>query len=650
MAAAAVFAVAFLVRLAVGAQLADEPLFRSPQLDSLQYYLWAQRIAAGDFLWPVPPPHGLGYPVFLGALLALLDGSLGAVRVAQSLLGAGTCALAAAVAGRAFGRRAGIAAGLLLAVYGPLVWIDVSILAEGLLLFLLVLALWIVSGGDRPVVRAVLAGLVIALATLVRPTAVVLLPGLVAALVTGRLRDRRAWGAAGLLLATFFLVATPVVWKISQANGAFVPVQGHSGFAFYIGNHPDGDGLPSPRIGRGWEEIETEALRAGIEDPAAQDRYYRTRALAAMRERPGDSLRLFASKAFWLIQAAEVRDSHSFDFFRSRSGLLQVLPGFGLLFALAAAGLVAAIGRPQRPPLSILLGLAGFAAVTVLTMVGTRYRMPLIPFLAILAGPAVAMVVEAAKARRWRNLGVLALVFVITWGITHIRSYPPSLNFAEELAMSGSSLEKQEDWTGALAAYEQSLAADGGYVPALEGIGRTRIKQNDFQGAEEVLRRALQIKPGSQRAHHYLGIVLAQTGRPDEAVRELRASLALAPNDLPTLEALAPLLLARGEVDAAADAYARLLAINPNDAAGQLAMARLAGARNDPAGGLPAARRAVELAPENPEAWLVLARLAIDTGDAATAESALQRVDGLIGRSHPLVAQTWEMLYRLQGR
>src|SRR5688572_28293662 len=111
---AAVFAVALLARLAVGAQLTGEPLFLSPQLDSLEYSLWAQRIAQGNFLWPVPPPHGLGYPVFLGMLFALLDGSLGAVRMAQAFLGACTCLLTALVASRAFGRPAGIAAGLVL--------------------------------------------------------------------------------------------------------------------------------------------------------------------------------------------------------------------------------------------------------------------------------------------------------------------------------------------------------------------------------------------------------------------------------------------------------------------------------------------------------------------------------------------------------
>lgn len=648
--AAAVFGTALLARLIAGSQLGATTLFQSPQLDSLEYLTWARLISEGNFVWPTPPPHGVGYPAFLALLLSLFQGSLAAVRGAQAFLGAGTCLLAALVGSRVFGRRAGLAAGLILALQGPLIYTEVSLLGEGLLLFLLTGALAVFFLVRPPLVRAGGAGLLLGLAALVRPTALVLLPVLAAALWLEKRAERRiALIQGGLLVAACLLVVGPVVWQISRANGTFVPVQGHGGLNFYIGNSPAGEGLPGKRLGRGWEMLVTEAARAGHASAADQDRYYLRKTLGEIAERPAAFLGLLAGKALWLVQAEEVRDTHSYAFFQDRSWLLRLLPGFGLLLALAAAGLVAAVRRGTPRPV-LLAWLILFAATAVFLVVGSRYRLPLVPVLAVYAGLGVVSLIEAARARQRRDLVVLGAVALAVWGLSHIRRHEPTHNFAEEWTMTGSSLEKQEDWAGALAAYEQALAADAGYVTALEGIGRTRIKQNDFRGAEEVLRNALRIEPDAQRAHHYLGVVLAQTGRPDEAVRELRASLALAPNDLPTLEALAPLLLAGGEVDAAADAYARLLAINPNNAAAQLAVARLAGARNDPAGGLPAARRAVELAPENPEAWLVLARLAIDARDAATAESALQRVDGLIGRSHPLVAQTWEMLYRFQGR
>jgi tetratricopeptide (TPR) repeat protein len=698
---AGIFALAALVRLLVGSQLGETALFRWPQLDSLEYLVWARKVASGTMIWPVPPPHGPGYPTFLGLLLRLFDDSLDAARRVQALFGAGTCILAAAVAARAFGRRAGIAAGLLLAVYGPLVFLDVSMLAEGLLVFLLLLALWLFVALAKPFPRAIAAGLVLGIAALVRPTAVVVLPALLLVLLWGRLRDRRAWAAAGLLLAAFFLVTTPVVAKISRVNGAFVPVQGYGGFAYYIGNSPNGDGLPSPRLGRGWEMLVSEAARAGMTTPAAEDQYYRRKAAREIREHPGAYLRLLAGKALWLVQAEEVRDSHSYDFFQSQSRLLGILPGLGLLFPLAVCGIGLAViaGRrphprpspssPQPPPgegrqekaeeeksdrvavflpspgdreggagrgaggeglLLLGLSLAGFAAVTVLTMVGTRYRIPLVPFLAAFAGIALIAAWDAARSKRLRELGFLAAGFVAAFALAHARSYPPSHNFAEEWALSGRSYEEGEDFVAAQTAYDRALAADPNYVSAWEGIGRSRLKQGDTQGAEQALRTALRIDPQSQRAHYYLAIVLRQTLRADEAEKELRTVLAMVPDDLPALHTLGEMLLNRGETAEAEPLFRKIVAVHPDDAAAHLALARIAGAQNRPQDGLAAAKRATELDPENPEAWLTLTRLALGAQDAATAEAALQRTESLAGAANPQVVLTRALLYRLQGK
>ncbi|HBL28867.1 MAG TPA: hypothetical protein DD490_18695, partial [Acidobacteria bacterium] len=525
-----VFAAALLVRSIAALQLGATPLYQTPQLDALEYLTWAQQIAAGNFLWPVPPPHGLGYPGFLGLLLALFDGSSDAARGVQALLGAGTCVLVALAGSRAFGRRAGIAAGLVLAAQGPLVFTEVSLLGEGLLLFLLTGALAVFRLVRPPLLCGAGAGALLGLAVLVRPTALVLLPVLAAGLWLEKREDRRSPLAAGLLLACCLLVVGPVVGKISRVNGAFVPVQGHGGLNFYIGNSPLGEGLPAKRLGRGWEMLATEALRAGHTTPAAQDRYYLKKTLGEIGEHPGAFAGLLARKAFWLLQADEVRDTHSYAFFRSQTSILRLLPGFGLLLALAGAGLVAAArrGAPQPVLLAVLLVLA---ATTIFLVVGSRYRLPLVPVLALYAGLGAVSLFTAARERRTRDLAVLAATALGLWGLSHAWRHAPTHNFAEEWTMTGASLEKREIWPEALAAYERSLAADAAYVPALEGLGRTRIKRNDLAGAEQVLRQALRIEPDAQRAHHYLGVVLQQTGRPAEAVAELRAAHALAPDD-----------------------------------------------------------------------------------------------------------------------
>src|SRR5262245_6766727 len=77
--AAVVFAVAFGLRIAAIAAFGSLPLFRNPQLDSLEYLLWARHLAERGFVWPEYPEHAPAYPFFVGALLWAFDGSLTAV-------------------------------------------------------------------------------------------------------------------------------------------------------------------------------------------------------------------------------------------------------------------------------------------------------------------------------------------------------------------------------------------------------------------------------------------------------------------------------------------------------------------------------------------------------------------------------------------
>ncbi|MGZ5494491.1 MAG: hypothetical protein ACXWHG_12870, partial [Thermoanaerobaculia bacterium] len=150
---AAVFLTALAVRCAIVFQLDGTAIFRTPQLDSVEYFTWAERIASGDFSWPAAPPHGPGYPLFLGLLLFICRGSLFAVHLLQANLGSITAVMIAATANRVAGQKAGLAAGVFAALYGPMALVDVSIYGEGLLVFLITASLLAVMEAQDPVDR-----------------------------------------------------------------------------------------------------------------------------------------------------------------------------------------------------------------------------------------------------------------------------------------------------------------------------------------------------------------------------------------------------------------------------------------------------------------------------------------------------------------
>ena len=373
-----VFLVALALRVSVIAELQPLPLFRTPQLDSLEYLEWAERYAAGDFSWPARPSHGPGYPMFLGAILAA-TGSLAAARVVQAVVGALTCVLVYSIALRSFGRRAATAAGLLAAAYAPLILADVSILAEGLLVFLLAAALRLSQSERWTAIGA--AGLALGSAAIVRPTALAVLPLVLWAVW----RARPSPKALALFLAAVAYPLAPAMLHTWRETGQIVLVQAGGGMNTYIGNSPKHDGTAWARPGGEWDALQGAAWRAGLVKPAEEDSFYLRQLRREIVEEPLGFARVLASKAMWLIQDEEVRDSHSFHFFAAESAVLRWTLRFGVLLALAVAGVVVAPRRDLVLPVYLLI-----MALTVVALVaGSRYRLPVVLPLFVYGGVAI---------------------------------------------------------------------------------------------------------------------------------------------------------------------------------------------------------------------------------------------------------------------
>lgn len=635
---AAVFAVAFLVRVVVATELSKTALYQSPQLDALEFLRWAQDLAAGRFEFPPYPTHGPVYPAFLAVLLKLFDGSLAAVRWVQAALGAGSCVLVAVLAGRLGGRWSGVLGGLLLALYGPLVFVDTALWEEGVYFALLLAGLWLLTGPWRNGLAAAAAGLTLGLAVLVRPTALVLLPLWLLAVVlppwssSAEPWRRRILAPALVTLAVAVLVV-PVVVHVSRANGTFLLVRGFGSINLYIGNDPAGGGAQNARLGGDWDRLESAPLREGLGMPDLEG-YYTGLTLERIRHDPWGFVSVLLSKAVWLVQAEEVRDNHSYYFFQERSRLLAWLPGFGLLGPLALCGLVTAWrGRPRPWLLTGYLVL--MAGTVVIALMGMRYRMPLIPVLAVFAGLGAARLWELARRRTWRPLAALGALVLVAAVLVHLRHHPASHNPAEEWALTGSSLEQLGRLDEAEEAFRKATEADPGSALGWDGLGRIAVHRGDLVKARESFERAVRADPGFRRSHFHLGQVLRHAGEADAAIAEYEAAVAIGPRYLVAWQALAPLYMERQRPGDAAAAWDAILRITPDDVDALLARARLAGAAHEASAGVGLARRATELAPRRDEAWLLLGFLALDAGETELASTAADHTLDLQGPSSP---------------
>jgi Flp pilus assembly protein TadD len=308
----------------------------------------------------------------------------------------------------------------------------------------------------------------------------------------------------------------------------------------------------------------------------------------------------------WLVQAEESRDSHSFYFFADQSALLRWLPGFGAVFPLALAGAMALAGWPKRPPTGagsgavtlVALYAVGAAASVVLLVAGFRYRMPLVPILALAAGVGVDAVLAAVADRRVRDLIAYAAAAVVGFAVSHAVHDARNTNVAEEWALTGSALITERKLTDAEAAYRRALELEPRLGLAWDGLGLVFYDAGRLADARPAFGRALEIDPDSARATFHLALVRDRAGELEAAAAGYNRALSLSPFDAEIAEHLAQVERKYGV---------------------QLGMAgRTAEARD-------AIQRALALRPDDGEAWVDLCLLLLDLGDRDGAARALER-------------------------
>jgi 4-amino-4-deoxy-L-arabinose transferase-like glycosyltransferase len=208
----ALLMVAALIRFGFGS---GAPVFLEG--DSQSYLLPGWELAQGAGFSP-ELRRAPAYPFLIAASFELLGLRLDSIALAQHVLGLATVTLTFFLGRRLFGTWAGVVAGWFVALSAPQLIFERYLMTEALSGFTIALALLLaveslVHSRHAPRARSpwliVLAGLAIALASLTRPVAQVILPLYLAALLALLPRWRRALKAAACALLGYALLSVP---------------------------------------------------------------------------------------------------------------------------------------------------------------------------------------------------------------------------------------------------------------------------------------------------------------------------------------------------------------------------------------------------------------------------------------------------------
>ena len=378
----AVTAAALAVRLAVAAWGATR---FPPAADGTYYQRIAERLSQGlgyTWLWPdgavtYAAHYPVGYPALLAAVYAVTGPRPAAAMILNAVIGALAALAVHRLVVRAAPRRLALAAGLLVAFHPGLVAYTPALMTEGVTASLVTCAAAVAAwardraAGDRPrvVAPALAIGLVVGVATLVRPQSLVLAPafGLLAAIAGGRplLRRGAIMAVAATLAAT--LVCAPWTARncVRLKRCALVSVNG--GWNLLIGADAASTGA--------WSPIKVPEACREVFDEAQKDACFGREARRYLRDHPAAWLSLvprklaatfdYAGAAGWYLHDANP-DAFTYQAKVALGGLETVFERLALLGALAWAA------RPLTPDEGRLrqlrLGVALLAGVLALTL------------------------------------------------------------------------------------------------------------------------------------------------------------------------------------------------------------------------------------------------------------------------------------------
>ncbi len=560
--------IALVVYLLVVADTNRRPPFSIPVVDAASYHWQAvgivqDRAPATRAFWQPPL-----YPYWLALVYAVATPDPAAARAAQGIFLVLTVLLTFAVGKRLASPRAAFVAALLLCFYGPLLLFTgmllPNMLATTLDLVVVLTLLRLIEAPTRG--RAYACGLAFGAAALAVPNVLFALP-IAGVWLIWRARQPGAWRAATALslagAAGVLTCLAPVAVRNRVVSGEWVPISTNGGINLYIGNNPHADQTQALRPGEEWGRLVALPYEAGARTDRAADTFFYGKVLRYIHADPLDFLAGLNTKALRFWNAREWPRNIDVDYACSLSPLLRPLAWrwhgfafpFGLVGAVGLFGLITTIrGRWDRQVVAAFI--MCYALSVILFFPASRYRLPIIPPLAIFAvlgAEHLWAVVRRLDRLAWERVALLGGILVLV--NLPLRAPTDAARLDAELHTDvGVGLQTRHRPAEALAEYGAALTLDPRFADALYYRGTALRDLGRIDEAVADFRSCLALRPDHTRAMHDLAVVLFEHQKDvKESEALLRAVVAREPTNAQAMTNLAILLTRTGRKDEAAE-------------------------------------------------------------------------------------------------
>ena len=636
----------------------DTHLATVPYLDAHDYDQWARALLAGD--WGRGEPYWMGplYPHLLAGVYAVFGAGNTAPLALQLGLSLLNILLVWKLARRWTGPGAALLAAALYAGYGPPVfYAGLRLMVTVVTTLTLLIALQATRALAAPSWRRWLGlGLLVGVAATARGNSLMFLPAFTLTLPWRAAAGRRtALTAAAALWLGAGLAILPVTLRNITVGGDLVLLTSNGGVNLLIGQQSQYGGIFGPLSRQPQFEFDPtgetllEAEEGAELRPGEVSRELARRALARMAEDPADMAAHYARKAYRLVSAYELPQIHDWNYWQPRLPALMPYPVTALLLlALGLPGAAALRGVARRVWLAML---GGWFAGLLPFFPTARYRLPVMPLLAVSAAACLVALVAARRRGDRRRVLVLggatvALAVALWPGWTALDrtavAWHGHLGRASRAADAG-------DRAAMIAACAEADALRPGSAETAYRQGGFHEKMNDLDGALLAYAEARRRLPGDRFVLYRHARTLAALGRHHDALTGYAATTAADSAWSFPWHGRALSLRALGRMEEAEAAMRRAVALEPGRARYRSNLASLVAETGRLAEARDLLRELTADFPGYVPGWFNLALTEARLGDRAAARRAIDRAAALPGLTPTQRRQVEDLARRLSG-
>jgi len=343
--------------------------------------------------------------------------SLVAARIVQAFFGAVNCVLIYILGVFVFGNAAGMIAGVLSVFYWPFIAFGAMFLPDntGLTSFLIFTIFYLLYFRQRKLVYVLMSSVFLGLTFFSRGHAILFFPVSAALLFfDGKIKlPQKLLNAA--VFSTGFLAALLPLFFCVGGKSAFSVPQKNLGLSAFVGSRLDNMDVIKP--GPFSERFLSDLGAREPESVSAPNIFWLRKTFLNFVSAPAVYFKNIAYKLYIILNGYEFSPEENINYIRSKSLLLLICVGFGVVFPLAVAGFILFQGKSFIVKVIMI-----FFITYIVSMLpfcpNSRYRLLIVPFVLICAGAGIVGLYRSLiDSEMYRTTVFICVTFAVYFSV-----------------------------------------------------------------------------------------------------------------------------------------------------------------------------------------------------------------------------------------